>query len=263
MTRKSMGRKDRDARKWPKQKDIASIKVDEQQKCIEFYTKDILLNQLKREGPKISRSFDQLLKKELVTCSALYAEALVLLLEHLPMVNDNSYKPTVSRLLFNASNSIAASIEVARHGYPLQYGAVARMLVETLATVLVIATDETRLVEFHAGKLKSSKCVGWSKRALPIIAPLWGMLSDDFVHISQRHSEFSGPKKYNKDDEVLKFFSSSMTSNVWLFYVVCELVFFEETTQPKFWKEKGGGYVFEPSKSGSEWMDQYLSVGAD
>jgi hypothetical protein len=88
-----------------------------------------------------------------------------------------------------------ASIEVARHGYPRQYGAIARVLIETLATVIVIAVKAGALEVFHSGTLDSTKCITWSKAVLPPLGQYWGMLSNEFVHIGKT-TQKSSPQSF-------------------------------------------------------------------
>ena len=178
-----------------------------------------------------------------------------MLLKHLPRVDDDGSKATCARLLSSATGSYIASIEVARHGFPRQYGALARIVVETLATTLALVTNRTALEDFHSGKLQSTKCVTWSKNTLPILAPLWGELSNEFVHIRIGHSRIEIAKRYTKDDESLKFVASSLLSIVLLFHIVTELVYSDEIFELKYWKRSGGGVVFDPASEANEWIE--------
>jgi hypothetical protein len=261
MTQKSRARLNRDQQGIPRQDKIAHVEVDHNRKTRFILTNDMLVNQIQREGPRIARSFDKLTKSEIAECSKVFSSVQGILLRHLPRVGDNGSKSTSARLLSSAASSYIASIEVARHGFPRQYGALARMVVETVATVLVIAlaSRPEALEQFHSGKLKSTKCVTWASEALPILGPLWGMLSNEFVHIGLGHSTLEMPTKYSFNDEALGFITNSMMSTIWLLYVVTELVYSDEITDLLYWKRSGEGVVFDPSPEGANWMDRYLS----
>src|ERR1700733_12221201 len=157
MTRKSQSRLNRERRKIPRHDNIASVTVDHDRKKVIFTTSDMLVKQLHRDGPRVAESFDRLTKTDIEECSAVFGQVQGLLLRHLSRLDSADFKATATRLLFSASNSLVASIEVARHGYPRQYGAVARVLIETLATVIVLAIKKGALEEFHAGTLDSTK----------------------------------------------------------------------------------------------------------
>ncbi|WP_458790495.1 hypothetical protein [Yoonia sp. MH D7] len=129
MTKKSDGHLRRDSKGLPTRKDIAHIRIDHEKNLQIIIKKNMLINQIQRDGPKIARSFDRLTKTEIEKCSELVARCSGILLEHLPSVDDKGSKATSARLLSSAINSFIASIEVARHGYPRQYGALARMVV--------------------------------------------------------------------------------------------------------------------------------------
>ncbi|TGP27966.1 MULTISPECIES: hypothetical protein [unclassified Mesorhizobium] len=214
MTRKSRARLDRDSRRIPRKDNIASVTVDHKNEQIIFTTNDMLVKQIHRDGPRLARSFDRLTKKQIAECSAVFGQVQGLVLRHLSRLGDDDFKATSARLLASASNSLVASIEVARHGYRRQYGVLARTFIETVATVIAFAIKESALQQFHAGRLDSNKCVTWAKAAVPPIGPLWGMLSREFVHIGKGHSAFEPPSLYTADDEALTFIINSLRGNV-------------------------------------------------
>lgn len=258
MTRKSFGRIARDKKGIPKKNKIAKIVIDHERKTQFILTNDMLVNQLKRDGPRVAKSFDQLAKREIEECSKLVASVHGKLLRHLPSVDDEQFKPTAARLLSSAANSFVASIEVARHGFPRQYGSLARMVVETLATVLALATNPNALEQFHSGKLQSTKCVPWAKKTLPILPKLWGMLSNEFVHIGQAHANLEMPKKFSAEDEALGFILPSMLTVAWLLLVVTELIYADEGGELMYWKRVGEGWSFEPTPAADKWMKDHL-----
>lgn len=184
MTKKSHARNKRDLQGIPKFEEIAHIEIDYERKQSIIIKKDLLVNQIKREGPKIARSFDKLTKKEIAECSRILANVQGMLMRHLPHIDDTGSKATCARLLSSATGSYIASIEVARHGYPRQYGTLARMVVETLATTIALVTNSTALKDFHDGKLKSTKCVTWTKKTGSVANFLFFRLLADFATCS-------------------------------------------------------------------------------
>jgi hypothetical protein len=237
---------------------VASLRIDHDKKQIVFTTKDMIMNQLSRDGPKIRRSFDVVARTHIVACSEVFGEAAGLIIRHLPRLDDNGYKATASRLLSSASTTYLASIEVARHGYRRQYGVLARSFIETIATVITIAIEPKALSDFHEGKLKSTKCVGWAKRVVEPIGMYYGMLSDQFVHIGPIHAAFEPVSSYAAADEALKFIASSMRGDVWMLYLAAELVVHDEVDEPRYWKQWGENVAYDPSEGEREWMARFL-----
>jgi len=262
MTRKSKARLNRDRKGIPKKEKIAHIEIDQDRKMQFILTNDMLVNQIQREGPRVARSFDRLAKHEIAECSKLFSSVQGTLLRHLPRIDDNGFKATSARLLSSATNSYVASLEVARHGFPRQYGSLARMVVETLATVLALATRPKALEHFHSNTLKSTKCVTWAKTSLPILPPLWGMLSNEFVHIGKCHSTLEMPQQYTSDDKALGFIKGTMMMMAWLLQIVTELVYADEKIELLYWKRSGDGWSFDPSSESIKWMDEHLGVVA-
>jgi hypothetical protein len=182
-----------------------------------------------------------------------------MLMRHLPRLGDNDLKATAARLLVTAANAYTASIEVARHGYRRQYGILARAVVETLATVITLMIREAALEEFHQGKLSSTKCVGWAKAVLPPIGHYYGMLNHEFAHIGPVHAVLEPPKLYRPDEEAFPFIVSSIRGDIWLLFVVTELVYHDELIEPRYWFSEGENAVaYRPSDAEREWMQVFL-----
>ncbi len=259
MTKKSESALARRRLKFPQRENIASARVDHESNRIIFTTKNMLTNQLRRDGPKIARSFDNFAKADIEACSALFGTANGMIMRHLPSLDNDGYKATSARLLLSACHAYLASIEVARHGYRRQYGVMARSFLETLATVIVLAIRPTALAEFHAGTLSSTKCVGWAKPVIEPIGMYYGMLSDQFTHIGVNHASFEPLTLFTADEEPLSFIKSTMRGNVWLLFVVAELIHHDEISEPRYWFAKGGGAVaYDPAEEEREWMKVFL-----
>ncbi|MBN9436953.1 hypothetical protein [Bosea sp. (in: a-proteobacteria)] len=261
MTRKSRGRLERDRQKMPRRDNIATVTVDRENQKIVYTTNDMLVNQLYRDGPRVAKSFDRRTKEVVEECSAVLGQVSGLILQHLRQAEKDNFEATVAGLLYSATNSYVASIQVARHGYPRQYGALARMLIETISMVIVLAIRPGALVDFHAGKLDSNKCVGWSKAVLPPLGHFWGMLSREFVHISRNHATFEGPVAFTETDEALDFIKTSMKGNIWLLFIVADLVFHDERKTIRFWRREGQAAHFDPSPEILEWSARFVGEG--
>ncbi len=243
---------------YPPFENIASIAIDKERQRTVFVTKDILINQLHRDGPMIARSFDALAKKDLEEISAVIADAITLIYRHISP-EDDDYMATCAALLSSAISTFMASVEVARHGYRRPYGAICRPVVETLSTILQIATEPDALSKFHDGKLQSTKSIAAAKKVLPPFGMLYGLLSNQFVHISKAHATFEATIKYTEKDQAFAFVISNLRVNAWLIYVVSELVFHSDVARPRYWKNLGSGmFAYDPSESERDWLSGFL-----
>ncbi|MFL5297729.1 MAG: hypothetical protein ACJ798_15235 [Phenylobacterium sp.] len=258
MTKQTRTRRRRQSLRVPAIEKLASVHVDRINERVVFTTKNMIQNQLKRDGPRIRRSFDELTRSHISVCSELFGQTAGLVFRHLPNLQDDGFKATVSRLLNTALNTYLASIEVARHGYRRQYGMLARSLIEAIATVITIAVKPTALKEFHAGKLRSTKCVSCAKDFVAPLGKYYGMLSDHFVHVGPAHAALEPVSPYVPEDEALKFIISSLRGDVWLLYLAAELVLHDEIAAPRYWKSADGGVSFQPSEDERRWMAAFL-----
>ncbi len=259
MTKKSNARLRRGQRKFPRRQDtVAVLQIGNK---LLFFTNDMLVNQLQREGPKVARSFDLLAKQDIIECSHIFARCQARITLHLVQAGDPEFETTVARLLFSSLNAYAASLEVARHGYPRQYGASARLIVETLAVVLDISTVPESLDKFHNGKLNSTKSFSAAKKCLPMIGQMYGQLSNDFVHVGLGHTILEGPKSYKRGDESLGFITMMMRGLIVLIDVVADLIFGGDAGTPLYWKPEGEGWSFDPDPRIQSWMENALKLG--
>lgn len=70
-------------RPYPSIENVASLRIDHERKRTVFVTKDILVNQIQRDGPVIARSFDAIAKKDIEEISAVIADAVSLIYNHI------------------------------------------------------------------------------------------------------------------------------------------------------------------------------------
>lgn len=243
---------------FPALENVASISVSPELERAIVVTKDILVNQITRDGPLIAKSFDRLTKKDIRKISAVVADAMSFMFRY-SIVDSQEYKPTCARLLSSALSAFMASIEVARHGFRRPYGAIARNVMEALATVLHIVIEFDALTNFHAGKLQSTRSIAVAKKAIPPFGHAYGMFSEHFVHINKAHAALEPIVSYKEDEEPLGFIISTLRTNAWLIYVVAELVFHDEISHPRYWRYLGkGAFAYDPSETERAWQKEFL-----
>lgn len=261
MTRASEIRRQRRRLGVPPRRKIAHIKINDELKRVEVVTNNVLLNQLHRDGPVIRKSFDRLAADDLSETSRLLGQTMGLLIPHLPRVNDEDMKAVCARLISSAISSFIASVEVARHGYRRQYGSCARPVLEVITTILYLEMHHGALDQFLAGKLDTRRTIAPAKKVLPPIGQLWGVLSNDFVHISPSHARFEPVRVYQRGEEPLVFIGSVLRVTAWMIYVVAELVFHDEVESPRYWHHHGGReFSFSPSDDERKWLSTFFET---
>jgi hypothetical protein len=138
-----------------------------------------------------------------------------------------------------------------------------RGVIETISTVLRLITDQKTLKEFYAGKFSSSKSIHAAKKVFPVFGHLYGMLSNQFVHIGERHSQVDPMGKYSKDEDDLSDILINMKITAWLIYVSTELVFCASVPQPRYWKilsrrQEGDEIMYTPSEAERQWQAEFF-----
>ncbi|WP_280570855.1 hypothetical protein [Chromohalobacter sp. 296-RDG] len=241
---------------------LSSLHVDNENKRIVVFTDDMLLNQLRRDGPKIEKSFDSLCQGELVQLSSLVSRTAGLLYSGLAIAqqNNDEIREACAMLLINASNSFGSAVAVLRMGYVLQPGIILRSLLEALSTSLHLLQKPEDLAPYEEHNLSSTKTIAAAKRALPPFGQLYGHFSDNFVHIGRFHKKINPVREYSKGNEALELNLSSLRIAAWLLYVTTELAFNELVKEPSYWQPVDQGYMYNPSEAEKEWMTEFFGL---
>jgi hypothetical protein len=223
---------------YPPFEKVGGAYIDHEIKRFVIITKDVLLNQLQRDCPKIAISFDEFLKDDLEKVSELVASTFTILMPHIlgRDLSDEARSATCARLLNTAMTTFIGCIHLARGGFRLQYATLSRSVIETICTVLHLMVSPNALRDFHARKLKSSKSINVAKQVIPIFGNIWGLLSNQFVHITTLHSKLEPLTSYKDGDEDLAFIRLNIKTLAWLLFVSTELTFVEMVARPRYWK---------------------------
>jgi hypothetical protein len=226
-------------------------------------TKDVVLNQLRREGPRIGESFDELCEEDLLAIGDVVGQALTYMTPGLTaaLSDQDDVLETSAILLQNAVTSTMGSLTLLREGFRLQAGTLARATVEMLAVVLHLLVNPEDLDGVIAGAIKSSKAVSTAKRVLPPFGQLYGMWSDQYVHISALHLSLQPLQAYEARDHDLELPLGALKLSAWLTYVVAELVFFDLVPGPRYWQRLDTDRMaYAPSQEERDWMTGFFGL---
>ncbi len=205
--------------------EIAGVLWDVQEKKRIIVKKNVLLNQLYRDGPKIARHVAEKYRTVLLPISEMYSTAQFLLLScSLKAVREqNELLGTLTSLLSNAGGTVAAALSLISQGYRLQPMTLLRNALENLAVAAHLFIKRDDLAVFQKGELNSPKTMNSLKQLIPPIGQLYGFYTQQFAHIGPLYRGIEAPSKPSHNDEAFAFTMNAIRISTWVFYVVSEL----------------------------------------
>jgi hypothetical protein len=240
---------------------ISSVVVDPRHRSTVLVGGEFLINQFKRDGPKIEASFDRLCMPDLEALSELASQAAGILFAGLSKATSNgdALRTQCAELTVNALNAFSAAVQALRSGYLLAPGIVMRNVVETLAVVAHLMTEPKDLPRFQAGRFSSTSALASAKKMIPVFGHWYGFLTEQFSHIGKIHHSIQPVRPYEERSEPLQLNLSMLRVSLWLTYITAELLFLDCTVSPRYWRRVGDGtYVYAPSNEELAWQKMFL-----
>ena len=236
--------------------------LDHERKEQVLFTRDMLVNQVRRESPMIAASFDRLWLRELERMCDLFSKTLVHLFagRRVAEANEDALRHVCVRLLSNAIKSYSAAVELLRCGYRLQPGILVRNILETVSTVLHLFINRNDLPRFLEGKLESSGTITTAKMVLPDYGRAYGFFSNNYIHIGEPHRMDHLLEPYtDSGDEAVRFNLLCLRWSIWLLFVTSEMVFFDIAGPPRYWRRiDADSYAFDPSPEEQRWFEEFI-----
>jgi predicted lipoprotein len=124
-------------------KDIFAVLLNDDGKNIAF-KEGFVINQLRRDAPKIAQSFDRLCNNDLTVIDKYASRCFATTYVGIQKAAKESeeWRETCGRLLLNAQSTLLAATGLTRDGFILQPGVLIRNLIETLTAILCIMLDK-------------------------------------------------------------------------------------------------------------------------
>ncbi len=239
-----------------------TILLDSKDDQLIIISKDILINQLHRDGPKIQKSFDALCSSDIEEISAFISCSVSILYSGL-LVSKKAKAHRMlacTELLINALNSLGASTQLLRSGYTLQPGIVIRSILESVSTVFHLLDRPNDFEKYQNGLLESPKTIAAAKKAIPTFGSLYRAFSENFTHIGHLHRTIQRVEEYRELNDPLKMNIGFLKMTSWLIYVCSELLFHNLIQEPRYWQKVEGGFMYNPSEEERGWMEKYLGL---
>lgn len=218
---------------------IAGWFFDEEQRKLYIISKDTVINQLKRDGPKVAESFDQLFDATLQDLSAEFSRVAGSVVPALVAAvrSGDALRKTCGELVGNANQTVMAAIELTRLGYRLQPCILLRNAVETISMAVYLFKNPGEHGRYLAGKVKSQSTIGEASKVVPNLGQLWGMLSEQFAHVGPLYRNIHLPVRYeSSDDEAAKNNLMSIYTSFSVLEMAAELIFYDNIREHHYWK---------------------------
>jgi hypothetical protein len=224
---------------------------------------DMVLNQLRREGPKIAESFDRAFDSELKEISAEFAKTFGLLWlgTQRTLAKKDEVRSQGCVLLLNSGQTIVGALELVRHGFRLQPGMLIRNAIEMICVALSLFTNQTAVEDYRVGTLNSPKAVTHAKKIIPILGKLYGFFSRQFAHLGDLQQQLHSWDAFDPSDEAADMNLRFITMAINLLTVSTELILFDCAEEHRYWKRaEGNKYVYIPSEEEKTWQAKFLRM---
>jgi hypothetical protein len=228
---------------------------------------DILRSTIQQVSPKIEQSFDELCGSELAEIDQLFSISTLVVLAGLKTARRDNWQLGIDLglQLYHASLGLSAATQLLRLGYPLSVGVVTRNALEVIATVLHLGMCPTDLQKFRDGRFKSTNAVPSAKEVFPWFGELYGLLSNEFVHVGDQYNEIQHFRRYKTtDDVVLGNGLTILKIGVWHLYATAERTFSPSVKQPMYWVEESSHMEsqlilrYAPTSEGKRWAKDFI-----
>lgn len=228
-------------------------------------SESVVVNQLRKEAPKIAEGFDKQFSDQLNQISVEVSRAMsILFFGAVGPTRLSKVQETCLPLLLNASDSSVAALELLRNGHRLQPGILIRNVLESLCAALYLFQLPDEIPLFMKGKLDSAKTVGKAKEAVPILGRLYGYFSNEFAHLGVSHRSFNPLIPFEKKDNSAIVNLAFIRMSVALLYITAELIFLDSISRPRYWRKVATKvYSFSPSEKEWDWLINFLGVSID
>lgn len=205
------------------------------------FPEDTLTQHLQAEARAVEESFDRLCGEDLRRISALHSRIYNLLgtgLLRAQRQNDEC-REFCACLLFNATHTIMAALEILRRGYTMQPGVLLRNAIETLSTAHYLVKMEDGLTQYRNGTLESPSTIAVAKELFPAYGRWYGAFSEHFAHIGPTWLQVRLPLPYTERSEELDANIMYIKAFLWLTYFFSELPFCDLLPKPLYWNPTG------------------------
>lgn len=223
----------------------------------------LLMNRVSREAAAVAASFDVIAGRAIPHLESMYGRTATLLFSQLQFgsLPKDGLRYTCGVVLTNALKSLTAGFALLRTGWRLQPQLCVRNGLEAVAVVVYLVEHPEEFQRFQEGRLDSAKAVTKAKRALPPVGHLYGILSQEFVHIGRPFAHVQEGNVYTPGEwEMWQSLAGIATFSLML-YMVTEALFHDVVLEPLCWELDLEGHLRERrAKIIDTWRREFVEI---
>lgn len=223
----------------------------------------MLMNRAEREANVIAKSFDAICREAVSHLEEMYSDICALLYVSLDnaKASGDELRYTSAVVLTNALKSVTAAFSLLRTGWRLQPYLCLRNGMEAVSTVLHVFHNPDDLQRFKTGRLHSSRTLASAKAAIPPIGKLYGILSEEFVHVGKPFIHIQKATVYTESEWEMWQCLASISGYAQMVYMVAELLFYDWASERNCWiRVNQVAYALHWSDEMKRWRSEYVRI---
>jgi len=228
-----------------------------------IFSESMLMNRVDREARVVTESFDSICREAIGHLETMYSRVAALLyigVDNAKALGDD-LRHTGAIVLTNALKSLTAAFALLRTGWRLQPHLCLRNGMEAASVVMHLLQCPNDLQKFKDGQLESQRTLKSAKAAMPPIGKLYGILSDEFVHIGKPFLHIQKGNVYSESEWEMWQCLASITGFAHMLYMVAELLLHNWVSEPQCWVQVDvGGYAVQWSEEMTRWRKDFIRI---
>lgn len=223
----------------------------------------MLMNRVEREGRVVGQSFDAISGEAVAHLEVMYGRVAALLYVGLKnaKASGDELRHTCAIVLTNALKSLTAAFTLLRTGWRLQPYLCLRNGMEATSVVIHLLQRPDDLEKFKEGRLESPKTLKSAKTAIPPIGHMYGILSEEFVHVGKPFLHVQKGNVYTESEWEMWQCLASVSGFAFMLFLVTELMFIDEVAEPQCWaRRSAGGFTQQWSVEIKAWREAFVRI---
>jgi len=170
-------------------------------------------------------------------------------------------RQSCATVLTNAMKSLSGAFALLRTGWRLQPYLCLRSGMEAASVVIHLLQHPGDLKKLKSGRLDSPNTIKSAKTALPPIGRLYGLLSEEFVHVGKPFLYVQKGNVFEKSEWEMWQALANIANFGLMLYVITELLFYDLVSEHHCWARRGeAGYEQRWSDEMAEWRRAFVEI---